>query len=100
MPDGQLPTVEPATGPVAGQPAAGRLAIDAVGLVKHYGEVRALDGVDLQVPEGTVLALLGPNGAGKTTLVSLISGTLAPSAGEVVFAGQRVTALPRAITRP
>ena len=42
-------------------------AIQAEGLVKTFGDVKALDGVDLEVPEGTVLGLLGPNGAGKTT---------------------------------
>ncbi|NED18927.1 ATP-binding cassette domain-containing protein, partial [Streptomyces sp. SID9913] len=42
-------------------------AIHAEGLVKTFGDVKALDGVDLDVPEGTVLGLLGPNGAGKTT---------------------------------
>ena len=42
-------------------------AVEAFGLVKHYGDVKALDGLDLAVEEGTVLGLLGPNGAGKTT---------------------------------
>ncbi|HUQ61141.1 MAG TPA: daunorubicin/doxorubicin resistance ABC transporter ATP-binding protein DrrA, partial [Lentzea sp.] len=41
------------------------LAIRAEGLVKHYGETKALDGVDLEVPEGKVVGVLGPNGAGK-----------------------------------
>ena len=48
-------------------------AIYAEGLVKTFGEVRALDGVDLDVPEGTVLGLLGPNGAGKTTAVRVLT---------------------------
>ena len=48
------------------------------GLVKHYGETKALDGVDLDVREGTVLGVLGPNGAGKTTLVRCLSTLLMP----------------------
>ncbi|NUP27574.1 MAG: ATP-binding cassette domain-containing protein, partial [Nocardia sp.] len=54
-------------------------AIVAEGLVKHYGRrVRALDGLDLTVPEGTVTALLGPNGAGKTTTVRVLTTLLVP----------------------
>lgn len=48
-------------------------AVQAEGLVKHYGDVVALDGLDLTVPEGTILGLLGPNGAGKTTAVSILT---------------------------
>src|SRR6201992_3881013 len=55
-------------------------AIEAEGLVKTYGKVRALDGVDLSAPAGTVLGLLGPNGAGKTTAVRILT-TLLPAAG-------------------
>ena len=46
------------------------------GLVKRYGEVVALDGLDLEVPKGTVLGLLGPNGAGKTTAVRILTTLL------------------------
>jgi ABC-2 type transport system ATP-binding protein len=56
-------------------------AIEARGLVKTYGEVRALDGVDLAVPAGTVLGLLGPNGAGKTTLLRALLGLVRLDAG-------------------
>ena len=55
--------------------------IEASGLVKRYKEVTALDGLDLGVPEGTVLGLLGPNGAGKTTAVSILTTLLEPDAG-------------------
>ncbi|MDP9495479.1 MAG: ATP-binding cassette domain-containing protein, partial [Actinomycetota bacterium] len=48
-------------------------AILAEGLRKHYGEVVALDGLDLAVPEGSVMCLLGPNGAGKTTTVRILT---------------------------
>ena len=56
-------------------------AIVAEGLVKTYGDVTALDGLDLTVAEGTVLGLLGPNGAGKTTTVRILTTLLEPDAG-------------------
>ena len=66
-------------------------AITAEGLVKVYrsrkSEVRALDGVDLEVPEGTILGLLGPNGAGKTTTVRILATLLKPDAGHATVAG-------------
>ena len=66
-------------------------AISAEGLVKIYrtrrAEVRALDGVDLEVEEGTVLGLLGPNGAGKTTTVRILATLLRPDAGRATVAG-------------
>jgi ABC-2 type transport system ATP-binding protein len=66
-------------------------AISAEGLVKVYrsrkSEVRALDGVDLEVPEGTILGLLGPNGAGKTTTVRILATLLRPDAGRATVAG-------------
>ncbi|MEO7148325.1 MAG: ABC transporter ATP-binding protein [Rhodanobacteraceae bacterium] len=57
------------------------------GAVKHYGAVAALDGVDLQVRPGELLALLGPNGAGKTTAISLLLGLIRPDAGMVELFG-------------
>src|SRR3954470_20887006 len=62
-------------------------AITATGLVKSYGDVKALDGVDLNVAPGTVLGLLGPNGAGKTTAVRVLTPLLQPDAGEARVAG-------------
>jgi ABC-2 type transport system ATP-binding protein len=64
-----------------------RAQIVAKGLVKAFGEVRALDGVDLDVPEGTVLGLLGPNGSGKTTTVRVLTTLLRPDAGRAEVAG-------------
>jgi len=57
------------------------------GLTKRYGDFTAVDGLDLQVPTGTVLALLGPNGAGKTTTIRMLIGQLRPSSGSATLAG-------------
>ncbi|MFC0447902.1 ATP-binding cassette domain-containing protein [Rhodococcus jostii] len=62
-------------------------AITAEGLVKKYGKVTALDGIDLAVPSGTVMALLGPNGAGKTTAVRVFTTLLVPDAGRAQVVG-------------
>src|SRR5215211_5809604 len=74
-------------------------AIVAEGLVKTYGAVRALDGIDLRVPEGTVLGLLGPNGAGKTTCVRILTTLLRPDSGSVTVAGIDVLAHPQRVRR-
>ncbi|MFJ8545455.1 ATP-binding cassette domain-containing protein [Streptomyces sp. NPDC093586] len=74
-------------------------AIYAEGLVKTFGDVRALDGVDLDVPEGTVLGLLGPNGAGKTTTVRCLTTLLRPDSGRAVVAGLDVLKQPDAVRR-
>jgi len=68
--------------------------IRAEGLVKRYGDVRALDGLDLAVPEGTVLGLLGPNGAGKTTAVRVLATLIVPDSGTAVVAGIDVVKQP------
>jgi ABC-2 type transport system ATP-binding protein len=63
------------------------------GVVRNYGKVRALDGVDLQLRSGELLALLGPNGAGKSTAIGLLLGLVAPDAGDVALLGQSPQAL-------
>ena len=62
---------------------AGGPAIETAGLVKTFGDNRAVDGVDLRIERGTVYGLLGPNGAGKSTLLRLILGQLEPDTGTV-----------------
>jgi ABC-2 type transport system ATP-binding protein len=74
-------------------------AIYAESLVKTFGDVRALDGVDLDVPEGTVLGLLGPNGAGKTTAVRCLTTLLRPDSGKVIVAGVDVLKNPNEVRR-
>jgi len=70
------------------------------GLVRRFGGVVALDGLDLEVRRGTVTALIGPNGAGKSTAFQCISGVIRPDAGSVVFDGQDITgARPDRVTR-
>ncbi|MDN0194612.1 ATP-binding cassette domain-containing protein [Streptomyces sp. S.PNR 29] len=75
------------------------VAVSVRGLVKRYGETKALDGVDLEVREGTVMGVLGPNGAGKTTLVRILSTLIAPDAGQAVVAGYDVVRQPRQLRR-
>jgi ABC-2 type transport system ATP-binding protein len=56
-------------------------AVQARGLVKRFGDLRAVDGIDLDVPRGMIFAILGPNGAGKTTLIRMLATSLTPGAG-------------------
>lgn len=64
------------------------------GLSKQFAGLRAVEGVNFDLPEGEIRALIGPNGAGKTTLVGMISGRISPTAGRVLFDGQDITHLP------
>jgi ABC-2 type transport system ATP-binding protein len=73
--------------------------IEADGLVKSYGQTRALTGVSFSVPAGSVLGLLGPNGAGKTTAVRILTTLALPDAGQARVAGIDVVARPAAVRR-
>jgi ABC-2 type transport system ATP-binding protein len=73
--------------------------IQATGLVKRYGKVTALAGLDLGVSEGTVLGVLGPNGAGKTTAVSILATLITPDGGSALVAGADVVRTPRDVRR-
>ena len=80
-----------------GQVSNGPLAISAVGLTKSFGNLVALDGLDLAVAHGSVTALIGPNGSGKTTTVRLLSTLLAPDSGQATIFGHDVVSDPEAV---
>ena len=74
--------------------AVGGVVLAVTGLAKHFGGLKALDGVDLTVRRGTVHALIGPNGSGKSTFINVLTGLYRPTAGQVSFAGADITAAP------
>jgi branched-chain amino acid transport system ATP-binding protein len=67
--------------------------ISVKNVVKHFGGVAAVDGVDMKIERGSITGLIGPNGAGKTTLFNLIAGNIAPSRGSIFLDGEDVTGL-------
>ena len=72
-------------------------AISARGLVKHFGDVKAVDGIDLDVPRGMIFAILGPNGAGKTTLMRMLATLAKPDAGSASVMGHDLVSAPKAV---
>src|SRR5205823_13316044 len=64
--------------------------LEVSGLVKAFGNLRAVDGIDLAIEAGTITGLIGPNGAGKTALFNLIEGAITPEAGAIRFMGERI----------
>ena len=75
----------------------GLLAIEARGLVKRFGDLRAVDCIDLAVPRGTIFALLGPNGAGKTTLMRMLATLIRPDEGTARVMGHDVLEAPQEV---
>ena len=65
-------------------------ALTAVSLSKRYGGALALDGLNLELPQGKIIGLLGPNGSGKTTFIKLCAGLLTPTSGEITICGEKV----------
>ncbi len=80
---------------LSGQQAA--LAISARGLAKSFGTLRAVDGIDLDVPRGMIFAILGPNGAGKTTLMRMLATLAKPDAGSATVMGHDLLSAPQAV---
>ena len=68
--------------------------VETRALSRHFGGLKAVDGVDFTLQKGEIRAVIGPNGAGKTTFVSLICGRLAPSSGTILFEGRDITRMP------
>ena len=68
--------------------------LECRGLVRRFGALVAVDGIDLAVEPGEIRAVIGPNGAGKSTVFNLITSVLKPSAGQVIFAGEDITGMP------
>jgi ABC-2 type transport system ATP-binding protein len=75
------------------------LAIEATGLVKSFGDTRAVDGVDLAVPRGSVYGVLGPNGAGKTTTIRILATLIRPDAGRARILGHDIVTEADAVRR-
>jgi len=73
------------------------LAISVRGLVKHFRDVKAVDGIDLDVPRGMIFAILGPNGAGKTTLIRMLATLIQPDAGSATVMGHDLGSSPQAV---
>jgi branched-chain amino acid transport system ATP-binding protein len=76
------------------------IILECQGVSKHFGGIKAVDNVDLQVKQGEILGLIGPNGSGKTTLVNVISGIYSPNNGKVLYKGELISGLrPHKISR-
>jgi len=68
--------------------------LELKGLSRHFGGVRAVDGLDLTVRQGEIVGLIGPNGSGKSTTVNVVAGLFPPSSGEVVFQNRALNGMP------
>jgi ABC-type branched-subunit amino acid transport system ATPase component len=76
------------------QPASGDQKLEAKGLVKVFGGIKAVNGVDFEVGPGEIVGLMGPNGAGKSTLIHLLTGIVVPDEGTVRYRGHRLDGKP------
>ncbi len=104
-PESQLPSAVSSRGPAPVHTARnvlpipsdrlnpGWVLLSVKGLAKHFGGLKAVDGVDMNVGKGEIHALIGPNGSGKTTIINMLSGLYVPTAGEIRFLGRDVAGL-------
>ena len=76
--------------PRAAEAANNGILLAVKGLVKHFGGLKAVDGVDMEIRAGEIQALIGPNGSGKTTILNMLSGLYVPTGGEILLAGSSV----------
>jgi len=90
--EGRMGAPPPGPGPAAAE--SGGVAIRAVGLVKTFGSLRAVDGVSFDLAPGRIYGLLGPNGSGKTTLIRLLTGMARPTSGHAEVLGQAMPSRP------
>src|SRR5262249_36497090 len=74
-------------------PGGGGPILTAQGVIKSFGGLTAVNGVDLVIPEGAIIGLIGPNGAGKTTFFNVVTGLLTPESGEIRFRGRSIVGL-------
>ena len=80
---------------LAGRPEPGeRRMIRVEDLHMHFGGIRAVDGVSIEIPDGSITGLIGPNGAGKSTLFNVVAGLFPPTSGQVWLDGEEITGLP------
>ncbi len=93
-PPSETPRAEPL--PVRVKPHIGEALLQVAGASKSFGGLAAVNDVTFELRAGEILGLIGPNGAGKSTIFNLITGLLPPTAGEIRFRGQPITALPAA----
>ncbi|MDE2851581.1 MAG: ABC transporter ATP-binding protein [Acidobacteriota bacterium] len=99
-PDSVPPAAEAEAGTAPpGADAPGEVLVSVADLTKHYGAIRAVDGISFEVRRGDVLGFLGPNGAGKTTAMKMITGFLEPDRGSITVAGIDVAADRLAVSR-
>ncbi len=85
IPDAALPT------PFSNCSGSNEVLLKVKGLAKHFGGLRAVDGVDMEVRGGMIHALIGPNGSGKTTILNMLSGLYVPTAGEILLEGRAIS---------
>jgi branched-chain amino acid transport system permease protein len=93
QPGSEVERARGASGLAGTAESAGAVVLEAVGVSREFGGVRAVDDVSFMVREGTLTGLIGPNGAGKSTLLAMLAGTLRVSSGKIMYLGQDVTSV-------